>query len=169
MPARVSTLPRPVPCASGMTPDHVDLADRLVLAGGGGGQRRVHLGPVEAQDLARWHRRPAGSRRGQTSPRPCARPGPRRSCAPCSGWWANAAALAATQPGPSVAGSKARMVMPAGHHGGRHAVSPCDHAHAPEFAHRGVAEALGQLGGGLVVPVRPGPQGTQLGLSCPGR
>ena len=77
----MSALPRPLPCAVGVDADDVHLAER-------GG---VLLGPVEAQHpaAALATSSPAGSNHG--SPIRSARS--RAYIAPCSGWWANDAAL----------------------------------------------------------------------------
>ncbi len=82
--------------------------------------------------------------------------------APCSGWWAKAAALAATQAGPSVSGLNARMRTPAGSTGAGTGV-PWTMRMRQSSRTGAKPKRLGQLGGALVVAVGPGAQRGQLG------
>ena len=90
----------------------VDLADRAV--------GRVDLGPVEGRDPVRGVRLDDEdeARRGPTTARPSAARGRPAVSEPCSGWWANAAALTASQASSSRPGSKVRRSTP------RHGAQP---------------------------------------------
>ena len=78
---------------------------------------------------------------------------------PCSGWWAKAALLAASQASSSWPGTKARSVTPSGRPDvGQLGCCRRGEPHLPQLAHGAVAVPGGQFRRGLVVAVGPGLQ-----------